>query len=62
MNRNSPNKPNSHSDGAKANTPDKFRNDGARWKDHDQPDTPESRKERRAPESDYPDVRESVPR
>jgi len=52
--------PNRHSDEAKAHTPDKLRNDNARWKDHDQPDEP--RKGRPDPERDYPDARESVPR
>lgn len=52
--------PNHHSDEAKAHTPDKLRNDNARWKDHDQPDEP--RTGRPDPELDYPDARESVPR
>ena len=53
-------KPNPHSDGEKANTPDKHRNDRARWKDHDQPDDP--RTGRPDPDQDYPDARDSVPR
>lgn len=53
-------KPNPHSDGEKANTPDKHRNDKARWKEHDQPEAP--RKDRPDPEKDYPDAREGVPR
>ncbi|MCR6628327.1 hypothetical protein [Pseudoxanthomonas japonensis] len=53
-------KPNPHSDGEKANTPDKHRNDKARWKDHDQPDAP--RTGRPDPDQDYPDARDSVPR
>jgi hypothetical protein len=48
------------SDQAKAQTPDKLRNDKARWKDHDQPDPP--RRNPPDPERDYPDARESVPR
>ena len=51
-----------HSDGEKANTPDKHRNDKATWKDHDQPDIPHEDKEPRDPEQDYPDARETVPR
>lgn len=53
-------KSNPHSDGEKANTPDKHRNDKARWKDHDQPDDP--RTGRPDPDQDYPDARDSVPR
>ena len=51
-----------HSDGEKANTPDKHRNDKATWKDHDQPDIPHEDKEPRDPEQDYPDARDTVPR
>ncbi|SDQ66892.1 hypothetical protein SAMN05428982_2039 [Pseudoxanthomonas sp. CF385] len=53
-------KPNPHSDGQKAHTPDKHRNDKAQWKDHDQPDEP--RTDRPDPEKDYPGARESVPK
>ncbi|WP_394695227.1 hypothetical protein [Pseudoxanthomonas japonensis] len=53
-------KPNPHSDGEKANTPDKHRNYKARWKDHDQPDAP--RTGRPDPDQDYQDARDSVPR
>lgn len=41
---------NPHSDGEKANTPDRHRNDKATWKEHDQPDTPHEEKETRDPE------------
>ena len=47
-------RPNPHSDEAKAHTPDRLRNDRARWKDHDQPDEPRSG--RPDPERDYPDA------
>jgi len=53
-------KPNPHSDGEKANTPDKHRNGEARWKDHDQPEAP--RTDRPDVEKDYPDARDGVPR
>lgn len=53
---------NPHSDGEKANTPDKHRNDEATWKDHDQPDIPHEDKEPRDPNRDYPDARDTVPR
>lgn len=53
---------NPHSDGEKANTPDKHRNDDATWKDHDQPDIPHEDKEPRDPDRDYPDARDTVPR
>jgi len=52
--------PNPHSDGQKANTPDRHRNDGAHWKEHDQPEAP--RTGRPDPEKDYPDAREKAPR
>ena len=51
---------NPEGDQAKSHTPDKLRNDKARWKDHDQPDTP--RKDGPDPERDYPDAREGVSR
>lgn len=53
-------KPNPHSDGEKANTPDKYRNDKAHGKEHDQPDDP--RTDGPDPERDYPGARDSVPR
>lgn len=53
-------KPNPHSDGEKANTPDKYRNDKAHGKEHDQPDDP--RTDGPDPERDYPGARGSVPR
>ena len=53
-------RPNEHSDAAKPDTPDKYRNDKARWKDHDQPDDPRS--DRPDPERDYPDAGTAVPR
>ena len=53
-------RPNEHSDAAKPDTPDKYRNDKARWKEHDQPDAP--RTDRPDPEQDYPGARDSVPR
>jgi hypothetical protein len=52
--------PNPHSDGQKANTRDKHRNDDAHGKEPDQPEAP--RTGRPDPEKDYPDTREKVPR
>lgn len=45
---------NPHSDSQKSHTPDKLRNDHAKWKEHDQPDVPRGTG-RRDPERDYPD-------
>nr|WP_295374789.1 hypothetical protein [Pseudoxanthomonas sp.] len=45
---------NPEGDQQKAHTPDRLRNDRARWKDHDQPDVPRGTG-RRDPERDYPD-------
>lgn len=53
-------KPTPHSDGETANTPDKYRNDKAHGKEHDQPDDP--RTDGPDPERDYPGARDSVPR
>lgn len=58
MNPTNPSKPNR--DQEKALTPDKLRNDKARWKDRDQPD--QSDDNLPDPERDYPDARDSVPR
>lgn len=60
MNKPDTPQPNPHSDHAKGDTPDKHRNDKARWKDRDQPDTPTTG--RPDPERDYPDAREGVPK
>lgn len=49
-----PSRNNPHSDGQKAHTADRLRNDKARWKEHDQPDVPRGTG-RRNPERDYPD-------
>lgn len=46
---------NPESDQQKAHTPDRLRNDRAKWKEPDQPDDPEAGK-RRNPERDYPQV------
>ncbi len=53
-------RPNEHGDRGKPNTPDRFRNDKARWKEHDQPDDP--RDNQPDPERDYPDAEAGVPR
>ena len=60
MNRTLKHQDNAHSDSAKADTPDKHRNDIARWKDHDQPEDTDSPKP--DPERDYPGARDKVPR
>ena len=51
-------RPNEHSDAAKPDTPDKYRNDKARWKEPVPPETtPEGRPD---PERDYPDEQDTV--
>lgn len=60
MNRTPAHQDNAHSDAGKADTPDKFRNDKARWKDHDMPDDRDGHKT--DPERDYPDAGEGTPR
>lgn len=51
-------RPNEHSDAAKPDTPDKYRNDKARWKEPVPPEaTPEGRPD---PECDYPDAQDTV--
>ncbi|MCH2091010.1 MAG: hypothetical protein MK141_05445 [Pseudoxanthomonas sp.] len=51
-------RPNEHSDAAKPDTPDKYRNDKARWKEPVPPEaTPEGRPD---PERDYPDAQDTV--
>lgn len=49
-------RPNEHSDAAKPDTPDKYRNDKARWKEPVPPE-PEGRPD---PERDYPDAQDTV--
>ncbi|WP_374012119.1 hypothetical protein [Pseudoxanthomonas koreensis] len=50
---------NPESDQAKAFTPDRLRNDKARWKDRDQPDDPPDGPD---PDRDYPDATVPDPR
>ena len=53
------NEPNRRSEQARPGTPDRLRNDHARWKDHDQPDVP--RGGRPDPDRDYPDAEVGAP-
>lgn len=59
MKRTPTHRDNAHSDSAKADTPDKHRNEKARWKDHDQLQDRDSQKP--DPERDYPGARDAVP-